>query len=262
MSEFIDQDLTGSTFRRTALSGSRLHQVKFEDADCRRVWLNRTEFRGVMMHGTKFLGAEMLDVVINGELRNVVINGVEVSAYIEAELNRQSPERALMHPTDPAGFRQAWDLLEQKWAETIERARALPPEALHASVGGEWSFIETLRHLSFATAAWVGRMVLGDAWPWHPLDLPWDEAPGWDGIPWDRDVRPSLDEVLELRRRRQAMVRRVIDGLTAEQLASTVTRLEPGWPQEEDFSFADCLLIVLNEECEHRRFAERDLAQL
>ncbi len=124
MSEFIDQDLTGSTFRRTALSGSRLHQVKFEDADCRRVWLNRTEFRGVMMHGTKFLGAEMLDVVINGELRNVVINGVEVSAYIEAELNRQSPERALMHPTDPAGFRQAWDLLEQKWAETIERARA------------------------------------------------------------------------------------------------------------------------------------------
>ncbi|MDT5237478.1 MAG: hypothetical protein QOD36_363 [Mycobacterium sp.] len=36
-----------------------------------------------------------------------------------------------------------------------------------------------------ASAAWVARMVRGTASPWHPLDLPWDEAPGWDGIPWD-----------------------------------------------------------------------------
>jgi len=28
----------------------------------------------------------------------------------------------------------------------------LPPEALHRSVDGEWSFIQTLRHLGFATA--------------------------------------------------------------------------------------------------------------
>ena len=34
-----------------------------------------------------------------------------------------------------------------------------------------------LRHLLFATDAWVGRVILGDPSPWHPLDLPFDELP-------------------------------------------------------------------------------------
>jgi hypothetical protein len=133
---------------------------------------------------------------------------------------------------------------------------------LHRGVGDEWSFIQTLRHLNFASAAWVGRMILGDPSPWHPLDLPWDEAPGWDGIPWDRDARPTLDEVLTVRRDRQAMVSGVIGGLTEEQLTSRVTRTEPGWPQLADFPLRDCLFIVVNEEYEHRQFAERDLTAL
>jgi hypothetical protein len=64
------------------------------------------------------------------------------------------------------------------------------------------SFIQTLRHLGFATAAWVERMVLGNATPWHPLDLPCDEAPGWEGITWDRQARPKLEEVLSVRHER------------------------------------------------------------
>jgi hypothetical protein len=39
-----------------------------------------------------------------------------------------------------------------------------------------------------------------------------------------------------------------------------VSRTEPGWPQLEDFPLRECLLIVLNEEWEHRGYAERDLA--
>ncbi len=34
----------------------------------------------------------------------------------------------------------------------------------------------------------------------------------------DRDARPSLDEVLELRRDRMSTVREVVDGLTDESL--------------------------------------------
>ena len=60
------------------------------------------------------------------------------------------------------------------------------------------------------------------------MDLPWDEAPGWDGIAWDRAARPSLDEVLTVRRERQAMVRHVMESLTDEQLAATVTRTRNG----------------------------------
>ncbi len=58
---------------------------------------------------------------------------------------------------------------------------------------------------NFASAAWVGRTILGNASPWHQLDLLWDEAPGWDGIPWDREAEPSLDEVLTVRCERQRL---------------------------------------------------------
>ncbi len=129
----------------------------------------------------------------------MLVNGVDIAPLIDAELNRRSPERAAMRPTDPAGFRDAWAIVLRRWDETVERARALPEDSLHVQLDDEWSFIQTLRHLGFATAVWVGRMILGDPAPWHPLDLPWDEAPQWEDIPWDRDLRPSLAEVLELR---------------------------------------------------------------
>ena len=179
---------------------------------------------------------------------------------IEAELDRRYPLRPKMRPTDPAGFREAWDIVEQLWDETVERARGLDPELLHESVDGEWSFIETLRHLVFATDAWIRRGLLGDPSPWDPLDLPWDEMPDTPGIPRDRDARPSLDAVLELRRDRMASVREVIDGLTDESLAADTMPVEgPGWPPASSFPVREVLLTILNEEWEHRLYAERDL---
>jgi hypothetical protein len=68
--------------------------------------------------------------------------------------------------------------------------------------------------------------------------------------------------VLALRSERQATVRDVIASLTDEQLASEVTCTEPGYPQLESFPLKDCLRIVLNEEWEHRLYAERDLDAL
>ena len=50
--------------------------------------------------------------------------------------------------------------------------------------------------------------------------------------------------------------------LTEEQLASDVARTEPGWPQIENFPLKECLSVVLNEEWEHRLYAERDLTAL
>jgi hypothetical protein len=165
-----------------------------------------------------------------------------------------------MRPTDAAGFRAAWDIVERLWAGTVERARGFAPEQLHESVGGEWSFIETLRHLVFATDAWVRRGMLGDPTPWDPLDLPWDEMPDTPGIPRDREARPSLDTVLDLRRDRMATVRAIVDGLTDEALAGDTVPVDgPGWPPPRSFPVRDVLLTILNEEWEHRLYAERDL---
>ncbi len=41
-----------------------------------------------------------------------------------------------------------------------------------------------------------------------------------------------------------------------------MTRLAPGWTQAEDFPVLECLQSLLDEECEHRQHAERDLAVL
>jgi hypothetical protein len=255
-------DQRGSTFDHVDLSNSRFTRVRLRDVEWRNVNFSGSRFRGAAFNGARMDGIELCDVEITGEVVNLVINGVDVAPMIEAELNRRDPDRALMRPDDADGFRRAWPMIQRRWDETIAKARTLPAEALDERVDGEWSFTQTLRHLNFASAAWVGRMMLGNPAPWHRLDLPWEEAPEWADIPLDKDARPALDEVLAIRRERTAMVGRVIDVLTDEQLAGKVTRSEPGWPQEENFPVIECLRIVLNEEWEHRNFAERDLAVL
>jgi len=186
MTEFREQDLTGARFERVSLRGATFTQVFLNDARMRAVDLTGAQIRGALFHQSRLRGVELGDVEISGELQNVVVNGVDIAPLVDAELNRRMPERARMRPEDSDGFRAAWAILERLWEGTVARARTLPEAALHRSVD-EWSFIQTLRHLNFASAAWVGRMILGNAAPWHPLHLPWDEAPGWDGIPWDRE---------------------------------------------------------------------------
>jgi uncharacterized damage-inducible protein DinB len=246
------RDLSGTTFERTRLRDSSFRWVDLSGSWIRQASLERVRMRGV----------ELADVEIDGELQNVVINGVDVAPLIEAELERRDPDYAKMKPRDAAGFRAAWEILERRWAETVARAKTLEPDLLHQRVDDEWSFIETLRHLCYATDAWVNRVCLGDPDPWSPLDLPFTSM---NHYPWayDTDVRPSLDEVLELRADRQATVRRVLADLTDERLAETTTPVEgPGWPPADSYPVAQALSVVVNEEWHHRRFAERDLAAL
>ena len=130
-------------------------------------------------------------------------------------------------------------------------------------MNGEWSFIETLRHLVFATDAWVNRAILGQPSPWDPLDLPHDEMPDDPSAPRDRDARPTLDQVLALRKGRMATVRTLLADLTDEQLAGmTQPVTEPGYPEPNGFPVRCCLGAILNEEWQHRLYAERDLDAL
>ena len=245
------------------LKGSRFERVDLRDTSFRSADLSGSTFRGVDLHHVVMRGVELAHVEISGELLDVRVNGVDVAPLVEAELDRRDPQRALMRPTDAQGFRHAWELLDGLWAGTVARARGLDPALLHVSVADEWSFIETLRHLAFATDSWVGRAILGTPSPWHPLELPWDEMPDTPGVPRDREVRPDLDVVLALRRDRWAMVRDYLAGLTDEALATDTEPVEgPGWPPPRSFPVRECLLIVLNEEWNHRLFAERDLAAL
>jgi len=246
------RDLTGTTYERL-----RLRDTAFRWIDLSGSRISHTGLRDVRLRGV-----ELEDVELDGELRNVVINGVDVAPLVEAELARRDPDYARMKPQDAPGFREAWEILEQRWAATVERVRGLDEALLHERVEGEWSFIETLRHLCYATDAWVNRVYLGDPDPWDPLDLPFDTL---RDLAWahDTDVRPTLAEVLALRADRQATVRRVFAGLTDADLTAETEPVDgPGWPPPDRYSVAEALSIVVNEEWHHRRFAERDLAVL
>jgi hypothetical protein len=253
MAEFVSEDLDRARFE-----GVRLRRAVFHDVD-----LSQATFRLVDLTGVMIRGAALRDVEIDGLLDNVVINGVDVVPLIEAELDRRDPDRAKIRPTTAAGFAEAWKIVTERWQRTLDRAWRLPPSLLHERVRDEWSFIETQRHLVFATDAWVVRAILGRPHPWDSLDLPHDDMPEIPGVPRDRNVRPSLDEVLELRRDRMATVQRVIDDLTDERLQERTTPVtEPGYPESDSFLVADCLRTVLDEEWQHRVYAERDLSVL
>jgi uncharacterized damage-inducible protein DinB len=242
-----------------AFASIDMKSARFNGVDLTGATFRECAFRDVVMNGV-----EMLNTTISGEIENLVINGVDVAPLVEAELDRLEPDRIAFRPTQPDGFRAAWELNESLWAATVRRAEALPVAALNRSVDGEWSFLQTLRHLAFATESWVGRAVLGQPSPWDPLSLPCDGFDDISGLPNDPSARPSFNDVLVLRRRAMDLMRRVLSTLTEEELdRQTDPQVLPGWPREGDtFAVRKCLLIVLNEEWWHRKFAERDLAVL
>jgi uncharacterized protein YjbI with pentapeptide repeats len=249
VTDFTSENLTGARFEDVYLTDARFHDVDLTNA----------RFQLVDLTGARIRAAALVNVDISGEIEDLRVNGVDVVPLVEAELDRRYPDRAKMRPADSDGFREAWDILERLWQRTVERARGMDTELLHERVDGEWSFIETLRHLVFATDAWVKRAILGDPSPWDPLDLPHDEMRDEPSVPRDRDARPSLEEVLVLRADRMATVRRVIGDLTDATLAGkTEPVVEPGYPASERFAVRRCLQAILSEEWEHRLYAERD----
>jgi uncharacterized damage-inducible protein DinB len=235
----------GSTFLVRDLTGA-----KFVDCD---------------LTGVRIVDSWLVSVELSGFVGGLSVNGVDVTAYVEAELDRRHPERVqLREMGDADDFRAMWAELERLWAETTARAEALPEELRHERVDGEWSFAETLRHLVFITDSWASRTVLDEPAPFHRLALPQTAYAPADAaaLGMDLDARPSYDEVVQARAERRAVVQQILDGLTDTDLGRTCSRSPaPGYPDEER-SVADCLAVVLEEECEHLRFAQRDLAAL
>jgi hypothetical protein len=241
-----------------------------EPADHRGARIQVADLTGARLVDCDLTGVTVVDswlvgVEVSGFVRQFLVNGVDVTDFVEGELDRRHPERVqLRELRDADGFRAMWDTVERLWTADVERARQLPEPALHERVDGEWSFVETLRHLVFITDSWASRTVLHEPMPYHRLGLPQTAYAPEDaaalGI--ELDARPSSAEVLAVRAERMATVRRIVDGLTDADLGRSCPRSPaPGYPAEERH-VGDCLGVVMEEECEHHRFAVRDLARL
>ncbi|WP_299054793.1 DinB family protein [uncultured Nocardioides sp.] len=237
--------LTDRTFRNRSLRGTRFH-----DCDLSRV----------VVRGSDVAGMEIDSPWLVENDNRLVVNGVDVVPLVDAELDRRFPGRGLRTATDPEGLRTAWTALERTWSATLERAVAMPAGTVEASVDGEWSLTQTLRHLVMATDTWLGRAVLERAQPYHPLGLPNDDGdteaygPGTFS-----DVAPAFDEVLAVRADRQSQVRGFLASVTPEVLEET--RRNPHAPDHAE-TVLSCLHTILDEEWEHHRYAVRDLDHL
>lgn len=120
----VDADLRGARFVRADLSGVVMRAVDVARADIDAPWL------------------------LDGR-STLLVNGVDVAPFVDAELDRRFPGRAERRAEDPDGLRAAWTALERAWAATLARVAAMPPGSVDVSVDGEWSFAQTLRHPTY-----------------------------------------------------------------------------------------------------------------
>jgi hypothetical protein len=237
-----------------------LRGAEFVDADLRDARFVGADLSGVVMRGVEVREAEIDAPWLSNGDNFLRVNSVDVIPLVEAELNRRFPGRADRRAKDPEGLRAAWAALERTWTATLDRAAAMPTGTVEVSVGGEWSFTQTLRHLILATDTWLGRGILELEQPFHPLGL---AGPGAEEDGLDMSVfttaTPSYAEVLEARAGRVAMLRDFLATVTSEELATI--RKNP-WSPEYPETTLSCLHVILEEEWEHHRYAVRDLDAL
>jgi hypothetical protein len=234
MPEEFEGDLAGAEFWGADLSGAT--------------------FRDVDLTGARISHAFVVDVEIDAMVDKLVVNGVDVTAYVN-ERDRWYPLRSMLRPSTADDMLASWAALEDEWAKAITRAQALPEEALHESVDGEWSFVQTLRHLVMAMDKWFTAPILGEAF--HPMGLP---NTGSLDFPWpglDYGLAPSVDEVLAVRADRAARFRDYVGSVDPADLTRPIEVLENG-----ENPLQECLYTVFEEEFWHLRYALRDLEVL
>jgi len=234
MPEEFEGDLAGAVFWGADLSGAHFRDVNLTDATITHAWL--------------------VNVDIDALVERFVINGVDVTAYVN-ERDPWYPLRSMLRPADPQGMRATWGALEDEWAKTIARAQALAEEKLHQSVDGEWSFVETIRHLVFATDKWFTAPILGERF--DPIGLP---NTGSLEFPWpdlNYDLTPSPSEALAVHADRATRLRDYLGTVALGDFSRPVEVLENG-----SNPLQECLYTVFEEAFWHNRYAIRDLEQL
>lgn len=232
---------------------------RFEDED-----FTGAEFRECDLSGARLVGVVMQDATIDGLVTNLTVNGVQVMPYVEAELDRRHPVRVLIRSDEPSDLRGAWRELRADWSTTVERVRTMPAGTEHQGVDGEWSMVETLRHLIFVHDSWFRRCVLGVTEPFTPVGLAPPYVLDQEDQGLDASSLPSLDQVLDVRERQGSEIEAWLGDVTREQLAQTApVPNDDRWPPyARGRSVRQCLGTVLNEEWAHHGFCVRDLDKL
>lgn len=237
-------------------------------AQRRRVEVNLTgsRFRNVDLTGAQIRGAIVDGMEIDGLVGGLTVNGVDVVPFVEAELDARYPERVALREGTAGGLREAWLRVESRWQDIESTARSRPDGDLARGVDGEWSLLETLRHLVFVTDSWFSRCVRREPRPFWPAGLASTDLPVWfsHACGLDPKARPDVDEAFAVRAGRRRAVGEFTAGVTADDLAASCPRNPAkGYPADpRKYTVGRCLRVGVTEELEHAIIAARDLALL
>lgn len=234
-------DFAGATFVKTSFKGAT---VRFSD-------VSGMTMRSVDVDG---LDIDSHDLFFG----TLLVNGVDVVPFVEAELNRRFPGRELQKAQTPEGLREAWEAVQAAWRTTVADT---PLELVDAHVEHEWSLAQTLRHLVLATDAWLGGGIQRLEQPFHELGQIFTGA---DEMGFDMSIfradPPSYDEILAVRAEHQQQVTDFLATVTPDQLAEP--RDNPWGGGDWHPTVGDCVRVILEEEWAHLRYIRRDLALL
>jgi DinB family protein len=230
MARSEDQDLTGAEFRECGLARARL------------------------------VGVVMQDAVIDGLVTSLVVNGVEVTSYVEAEPGRRHPVRLLIRPADPAGRRKppgSCGPAGRRRSFGSARCPGARSTSGPAANGRRWRPCVT-------SSSWrlvVPSLLPGSAQPFTAIGLACEFVPDQQEQGLDRAPAPTLGEVLAVRDVQCAELERWLPAVTPGELSAP--RAGPGGPGlatvRQGKSVLECVHVVLNEERAHHGFCVRDL---
>ena len=222
-----------------------------------------TSFRGARLRSCDFSGVTMRSVDVGGLdidshdlfFGSLVVNGVDVVPFVEAELNRQFPGRELQKAQTPEGLRDGWVAVRAAWATTVTNT---PRELVDAHVEDEWSLAQTLRHLVLATDAWLRGGIMRMEQPFHEIGQIFGGAAdmGFDMSIFRADA-PEFGDILTVRAERQQLVTDFLATATSDLLAEE--RDNPWGGGDWHPTVGDCVRVILEEEWAHLRYVRRDL---
>lgn len=233
--EFSDRDLSGAVFWGVQLVGAR--------------------FRDANLDGSEFFHTSWKNVSIDGEIDRLVVNGVDVTEFVNQH-DRWHPIRYRLSPPDAAGIRASWNALGAEWSTLMSKVDLADTSVVSTSVDGEWSLHDTLRHLLFAMDKWFTLPILGER-EFCALGLPnsGSRDRDWPGL--DTSLDADFATVMRVRDEQHARFTAYVASLDVATLPASVDVLENG-----AVPALMCFHVVLEEEFEHLRYMIRDLDRL
>lgn len=230
--EFEGRDLANAVFWGVSLKGALFRDADFSDS---RI------FHGILSR-----------VEIDGLIDRFVINGVDVTDYVN-QRDRWYPLRNQLESVDGDGLRKAWGEISNRW-EMLLASVDKSPDLFSLTVNGEWSLIQTLRHLIFAMDKWFDLPILGKT-EFNAIGIPNTGSRDyrWPGL--DISATPTVDEVLRVRAAKSAKFGSYLNAIDVADFPPNAFIEENG-----EVPTIRCFHVVLEEEFEHLRYMVRDIA--